>query len=61
MSSLLLPEEPFKASAFGEGDIHHELELGIVIGMKGKDIRPEDAMKYVAGYFIGIDLTNRTM
>ena len=61
MSSLLLPDEPFKASSFGVGDIHHEVELGVFIGMSGRHITPENAMKHVAGYFIGIDFTDRTL
>ena len=40
-------------------DIHHEVEMGVVVGMNGRDIRKEDAMKHIAGYFVGIDFTNR--
>ena len=37
------------------------MELGVVIGMNGKNICTEDAMKHVAGYFVGLDFTNRTL
>jgi len=37
----------------------HEVELGLVIGQKAKNIPIEQALKYVAGYFIGLDITIR--
>jgi acylpyruvate hydrolase len=40
-------------------DCHHEAELAILIGRKGKDIPVDQAMEYVAGYGVGIDLTLR--
>ena len=40
-------------------DIHHEVEMGVVVGMNGRDIKKEDALKHIAGYFVGIDFTNR--
>eukprot|EP01102_Stenamoeba_stenopodia_P010042 TRINITY_DN2982_c0_g1_i1.p1 TRINITY_DN2982_c0_g1~~TRINITY_DN2982_c0_g1_i1.p1 ORF type:complete len:246 (-),score=53.37 TRINITY_DN2982_c0_g1_i1:143-790(-) len=39
--------------------IHHEVELGIIIGKKGKDIPEKDALDYVGGYTIALDLTAR--
>ena len=60
MSSILLPGENFKYHPSFE-EIHHELELGVVIGMNGKNIAEEDAMKHVSGYFLGIDFTNRVL
>ena len=44
-----------------QDEVHHELEMGIVIGMTGKDIRPENALKHIAGYFVGLDFTNRKL
>ncbi len=35
----------------------HEMELAIVIGKQGTEIRAEDALGYVAGYAIGLDMT----
>ena len=60
MSSLLLPGEPFVMKP-QYGEIHHELELGVVIGMPGRHIRVEDALKHIGGYFVGIDFTNRSL
>ncbi len=37
----------------------HEVELAVVIGKQGKDIKAADAMAYVAGYCIGLDMTVR--
>lgn len=35
----------------------HEMELAIVIGKQGTEIRAADALNYVAGYAIGLDMT----
>jgi 2-keto-4-pentenoate hydratase/2-oxohepta-3-ene-1,7-dioic acid hydratase in catechol pathway len=37
----------------------HEVELTMVIGRGGKNIAREDALKHVAGYCIGLDMTVR--
>jgi 2-keto-4-pentenoate hydratase/2-oxohepta-3-ene-1,7-dioic acid hydratase in catechol pathway len=37
----------------------YELELAFVIGKRGRRIRLEEAMDYIAGYTIGIDLSAR--
>jgi 2-keto-4-pentenoate hydratase/2-oxohepta-3-ene-1,7-dioic acid hydratase in catechol pathway len=37
----------------------HEVELAVVIGKSGRNIRAEEAMQYVAGYCIGLDITTR--
>jgi len=57
------------SSVIGEGeaivippysnDCHHEAELALLIGRKGKDIPVEQAMEHIAGYGVGIDLTLR--
>jgi len=39
--------------------IHHEVELGIVIGKKGKNIKKNEAINYVLGYILGLDITAR--
>jgi 2-keto-4-pentenoate hydratase/2-oxohepta-3-ene-1,7-dioic acid hydratase in catechol pathway len=39
--------------------IHHECELGLVIGRRGRHIRPEDALDYMFGYCCLIDCTVR--
>jgi 5-carboxymethyl-2-hydroxymuconate isomerase len=57
------------SSVIGEGeaivipsyshDCHHEAELALLIGRKGKDIPVDRAMEAIAGYGVGIDLTLR--
>jgi len=37
----------------------HEIELGLVIGKRGKNISEADALDYVAGYTIALDMTIR--
>lgn len=52
----------------GEGiEIHHdngrrtdhEVELALVIGQTARNVAQEQALQYVAGYFIGLDITIR--
>lgn len=40
-------------------DVHHELELLVLIGRGGKQIAEADALHHVAGYALGLDLTAR--
>lgn len=40
-------------------DCHHEAELAILIGRQGKKISEAEALSYVAGYGVAIDLTLR--
>jgi 2-keto-4-pentenoate hydratase/2-oxohepta-3-ene-1,7-dioic acid hydratase in catechol pathway len=40
-------------------DIHHEIEMVVLIGITGKDIPRAEAMDYVSGYGVGLDLTAR--
>lgn len=37
----------------------HEVELAVVIGRKGRDIAAAEALDFVAGYCIGLDMTIR--
>lgn len=39
--------------------IHHEVELCIVIAKKCSKVKKSDAMKYVLGYCVGLDITAR--
>jgi 2,4-diketo-3-deoxy-L-fuconate hydrolase len=47
------------AKPVGYDDIDGEVELGIVIGRRGKRIAPERAMEHIAGFTICNDLTVR--
>jgi acylpyruvate hydrolase len=40
-------------------EIHHEIELGIVIGSTCKRVQPSDSMKHVGGYVLALDMTAR--
>lgn len=43
----------------GCNNLHHEVELGVVIGKSGSKISQEDAMDHVAGYVLALDMTAR--
>lgn len=40
-------------------ELHHEVELGVIIGRKGSDIAVNEAMDFVGGYTIALDMTAR--
>ncbi len=40
-------------------DVHHEVELVVVIGKTAARVDEVDAMDYVAGYAVGLDMTAR--
>lgn len=42
-------------------EVHHEVELGVVIGKGGRDIEEHEAMSHVAGYCLAVDYTSRNM
>jgi 2,4-didehydro-3-deoxy-L-rhamnonate hydrolase len=44
---------------FPERRNDHELELVVVMGREGRDIPRADALSFVAGYSIGLDMTLR--
>ena len=39
--------------------LHHEVELGVILGKKGKNIQEEHAMSHVLGYLVALDITAR--
>lgn len=39
------------------GAINYEAELGVVIGKRCKNVAPDQAMSYVAGYCLALDMT----
>lgn len=39
--------------------LHHEVELGVIIGKKGKQIKEKKAMNHVLGYLVALDITAR--
>ncbi len=42
-------------------DCHHELELALLVGKPGKNIREESALSHLAGYAVALDLTLRDL
>ncbi|MEW5423002.1 fumarylacetoacetate hydrolase family protein [Amorphus sp. 3PC139-8] len=57
-SSLIGPGEGVVAD-WADRRIDHEIELAVVIGKQGFRISEADALSYVAGYTIGLDMTIR--
>jgi len=51
LCSLQLPK--------GRLEIHHEVELGLIIGKQGFNIPESTAMSYVGGYALILDMTDR--
>ncbi|GAB6023278.1 Acylpyruvase fahd1, mitochondrial [Chamberlinius hualienensis] len=45
----------------GCSELHHEVELGVVIGKVGANISEEIAMDYVGGYALALDMTARDL
>jgi 2-keto-4-pentenoate hydratase/2-oxohepta-3-ene-1,7-dioic acid hydratase in catechol pathway len=73
-SGMAVPPEPvvfskFRSAIAGPGDpvtippisakVDYEVELVVIIGTAGKDIPLGEAMKYVAGYTVGHDVSAR--
>jgi 2,4-didehydro-3-deoxy-L-rhamnonate hydrolase len=44
---------------FPERQTHHELELGVVIGKAASHVSEQDALSFVAGYAVALDMTVR--
>ncbi|KAF9431976.1 hypothetical protein BGZ76_011455 [Entomortierella beljakovae] len=42
-------------------EVHHEVELGVVIGKDGRDIPASKANEYIAGYTLALDMTARNL
>jgi fumarylpyruvate hydrolase len=43
------------------GEVHHEVELVVVIGTPGRAIPQEAALEHVLGYAVGLDMTLRDL
>ncbi|KAH3789980.1 acylpyruvase FAHD1, mitochondrial-like [Dreissena polymorpha] len=57
-SSYITEGEKIKIPV-GCSSLHHEVELGIVIGKPGSRISEQEAMNHVAGYVLALDMTAR--
>ena len=58
-SSVLAPNKPVSLPTTSNTN-DWELELGVIIGKRGKNVSVEDALSYVAGYTVINDLSART-
>lgn len=58
-SSLSGASEPIELPDLPGREIHHECELAVIIGEKGRQIPVERAMQYVFGYACLLDMTIR--
>jgi 2-keto-4-pentenoate hydratase/2-oxohepta-3-ene-1,7-dioic acid hydratase in catechol pathway len=56
-SSLVGPSDGVLVSPGTRVD--HEVELAVIIGRKARNVRQADALRHVAGYCIGLDMTVR--
>lgn len=71
-----VPKEPVVflkpvSCLIGEGDkilypsqslsVHHEVEITVLIGQRGKNVSVSDALSFVAGYGVGLDMTARDL
>jgi len=54
-------QEPNSIELPKDCEVHHEVELGVVISKEGRDIDAKVAFDYVAGYALAIDMTARNM
>ena len=43
------------------GNLHHEIELVVAIGVGGANIKAKDAAKHIFGYAVGLDMTRRDL
>lgn len=58
MSAVIYNGEKIQHPSFSE-DMHHEVELVLLIGTKIKDATPEEAKAAIIGYAVGLDMTLR--
>ncbi|MCI6583618.1 MAG: fumarylacetoacetate hydrolase family protein [Mobiluncus sp.] len=57
-TSVIGPDAPIVLPKWSH-EVHHEVELGVVIKHPAKDIKPEDWKDYVFGYLVGNDVSAR--
>jgi 2-keto-4-pentenoate hydratase/2-oxohepta-3-ene-1,7-dioic acid hydratase in catechol pathway len=58
-ASSLIPSGGLIEIPEASNDVHHEVELVCLIGQAGKNIPEDEALEYVAGYAVGLDMTAR--
>jgi 2-keto-4-pentenoate hydratase/2-oxohepta-3-ene-1,7-dioic acid hydratase in catechol pathway len=60
-SSSLLPNDGVIEIAFPEHRNDFEVELGVVVGARAKNVSTERALEFVFGYTIGLDVSDRDL
>ncbi|KAJ2996436.1 hypothetical protein HDV02_006514, partial [Globomyces sp. JEL0801] len=60
-SSILIQSQNKSIEIPKNCDVHHELELGVVIGKTGRDIQPSHADSFISGYCLALDMTARNL
>jgi 2-keto-4-pentenoate hydratase/2-oxohepta-3-ene-1,7-dioic acid hydratase in catechol pathway len=56
-----LPPNGAVEIAYPEHKTDFEVELGMVIGRRAKNLSPENALEYVFGYTVGLDISDRDL
>ena len=59
-NAIISPEQPIKIPAMSR-KIDYEAELAVVIGSKTRNVRPEEALRHIAGYTIVNDVSARDL
>jgi len=59
-SSLLPPDSTILLPS-SVGEAHHEVELAVIVGRRGKDIRRGEGLNHILGYTIMLDITAREL
>ena len=60
-SDAVCPEGAKLPYPLATENLHHEIELVVAIGKKGTHVLVSDALDYVFGYAVGLDLTRRDL
>jgi fumarylpyruvate hydrolase len=60
-ADVIVPPGRDPAYPSATANLHHEIELVVAIGAGGRDIRVSDALGYIYGYAVGVDLTRRDL
>lgn len=58
-STALLPDGGLITLPLISNELHHEVEMVVVIGRKAKNVARDRAMEFVGGYAVGLDMTLR--
>ncbi len=60
-ADAVLPDGAVMPYPSATKDLHHELELVVAIGKRGRNIPVDKALDHVFGYAVGLDMTRRDL